>query len=277
MSKHKIQEWMPFYGDAFFNDERVAALDLEMRYCFIVLLWFQWREGSIIDDSKVLSRLSGVSNRTMKRALTELKIFFSKTDEGRLVNAKCAVLRGKSIERMSRFDAVRAPLTPPLRAPLDPPLREPLSPPLRAGEVDREGDRDTLTSVSVNAGARAREVAALWNSTAAPGMPPAPAVTANLVKAVARIDRADLDWRKVFETVNRSPALNGSKRFTASLGWVLRPENFERVEIGAYDSGQRGQHTAATVKGADTLDAARTLLAAEAGNPVARLVGRKTV
>jgi hypothetical protein len=131
--------------------------------------------------------------------------------------------------------------------------------------------------VSVNAGARAREVAALWNSAAAPGMPPAPAVTANLVKAVARVDRADLDWGKVFEAVNRSPALNGSKRFTASLGWVLRPENFERVEIGAYDSGQRGQHSAATVKGADTLDAARTLLAAEAGNPVARLVGRKTV
>lgn len=273
MSKHKIQEWMPFYGDAFFNDERVAALDIEVRYVFIVLLWFQWREGSINADPKILSRLSGISEKTLRRSLKALHGMFKTTDDGRLVNAKCDVLRGKSIERVTRLalpnEARRAALNPPLRAHLNPPLR--------AGEGEGEGEGDTLTCVSVDAGARAREVAALWNSTAAPGMPPAPAVTANLVKAVARVDRADLDWGKVFEAVNRSPALNGSKRFTASLGWVLRPENFERVEIGAYDSGQRGQHSAATVKGADTLDAARTLLAAEAPNPVARLVGRKTI
>jgi len=272
MSKHKIQEWMPFYGDDFFQDERVAKLDIEVRYVFIVLLWFQWREGSIIDDPKVLARLSGISERTLKRALKALESMFSKTSEGRLVNAKCDVLRGKSIERVTRLGLPNEAR----RGALNPPLREHLNPPLRAGDGEGERDRDTLTSVSVNAGARAREVAAVWDSVAAtvPGMPTAPAVTRSLERAVADVDRPDVDWQALARRVVESPALNGKQRFTASLGWLLKPDNFAKVEIGAYDVGQRGRVDPKTLRTADAVAEAREIGAAL---PVGRLLGRKTI
>lgn len=62
--------WFPFYVDAFETDEKVARLTMEQQGIYIRLLCWQWREGTVPNDSAFVGRKLSVRPTDVRRVLS---------------------------------------------------------------------------------------------------------------------------------------------------------------------------------------------------------------
>ena len=97
MAKEK-RPYMPFYGREFYQDENVMLMTLEQEGAFKRLLWNCWQEGSIPSD---LAKLAAICKNTPlkifeKRIWPALKVCFTPTEDGRLINNKIERVRQES-------------------------------------------------------------------------------------------------------------------------------------------------------------------------------------
>ena len=58
--------WMPLYGNDFFMDEKVLVMSDAQKVTYMLLLWIQWREGSLPNDIDRLARLAQREPRRFK-------------------------------------------------------------------------------------------------------------------------------------------------------------------------------------------------------------------
>jgi len=82
-------KWFPLEIDAWDTDERVRRLSYAERGVYITLLCWQWREGSVPADAKVVAKALGASRRLVARVL-ELGFISDGTEDQRLINRKLA-------------------------------------------------------------------------------------------------------------------------------------------------------------------------------------------
>jgi len=82
-------KWFPLEIDAWDTDERVRRMSYAERGVYITLLCWQWREGSVPADAKVVAKALGASRRLVARVL-ELGFISDGTEDQRLINRKLA-------------------------------------------------------------------------------------------------------------------------------------------------------------------------------------------
>jgi len=80
-------KWFPFEIDAWDTDEAVRRMTYAERGVYITLLSWQWREGSVPADIKVVARALSASRRQVARVF-ELAFISDGTKDQRLVNRK---------------------------------------------------------------------------------------------------------------------------------------------------------------------------------------------
>ena len=101
--------WFPFFVDDWIAD--CADLTAEQEGCFIRLLTYQWRDGSIPFDLEILARRCRVPQKGFeKRAWPKLEPLFPPVDRGQLANPRLEALRTvrDRRNRKRRRDAKRA-------------------------------------------------------------------------------------------------------------------------------------------------------------------------
>lgn len=93
-------EWMPRFGDWWFESERVDALSDGAYRLYDWLLWRQWKHESIPADpsSIVPARFA----RRWKALWAEVSPFFDLGPDGRLRNETCALVRDDAEERRGK-------------------------------------------------------------------------------------------------------------------------------------------------------------------------------
>lgn len=79
--------WFPFYVDAFETDEKVARLSMEQQGIYIRLLCWQWREGSVPNDSAFVGRKLSVRSTDVRRVFSVCFTFAHGTRK-RMVNVR---------------------------------------------------------------------------------------------------------------------------------------------------------------------------------------------
>ncbi len=86
-----------FYVRDFLSDENVVLMTLEEKGAYIVLLCFNWQEGSVPNDAAKLARLCGVDGDAMARLWPGLRPCFPEVDgdHTRLANPRLAAERQK--------------------------------------------------------------------------------------------------------------------------------------------------------------------------------------
>jgi hypothetical protein len=85
---------MPLYGKDIYTDERVLRLSFAHQGLYVRLLWWQWTEGSIDPDVRVIASVAG-REREVRKLWPDLAQFFPihPTIEGRLANPKLEKIR----------------------------------------------------------------------------------------------------------------------------------------------------------------------------------------
>jgi len=99
MAKER-RPYLPFYGREFYQDENVLLMTLEQEGAFKRLLWNCWQEGSIPSDP---AKLAAICKNTPlrifeKRIWPALKVCFTPTEDGRLINNKIERVRQESLK-----------------------------------------------------------------------------------------------------------------------------------------------------------------------------------
>lgn len=84
--------FLPFYGDDFFNSERVLAMTPFGVALYVRMLWIQWQKGSVPDDVETVALLGRMRASDAKKGWQEARSCFDVDKEGRLVNARIAEL-----------------------------------------------------------------------------------------------------------------------------------------------------------------------------------------
>jgi|GEM_PF-3825750 len=89
-----------FYAAEFLSDENVAVMSNQEVGCYIKLICYCWREGSIPSDIKRISRLCGESTQIMSDLWPSLAPCFAVTqeDRSRLIHPRLERERQKQIE-----------------------------------------------------------------------------------------------------------------------------------------------------------------------------------
>lgn len=100
--KLEASTWMPFFGDAFFNSERVAVMDASAKVLYLRCLWRQWAHGPLPSDEQVLRRLFPDHAAEWKRIWPQVVQMFTLTPDGRLVNETLAEHRKEADAIVSR-------------------------------------------------------------------------------------------------------------------------------------------------------------------------------
>ena len=77
-----------FYASDFLSDENVVLMSNQEVGCYIKLLCFNWKQGSIPNDIDKLSRLCGESKEIMDAIWENIKSCFKENSSGRLVNPR---------------------------------------------------------------------------------------------------------------------------------------------------------------------------------------------
>lgn len=62
--------WFPFHVDDFENDEKLLHLSMEQRGIYIHLLCWQWREGTVPNDARMIARKLSVGTADARHVLT---------------------------------------------------------------------------------------------------------------------------------------------------------------------------------------------------------------
>lgn len=84
---------MPFFGDDFFESERVAAMDDSAVMLYAWLLWRMWKHGPL-PGPEVLRRLPHRWQAAWAKLWPQVEPCFERDSEGRLVNERLMVERG---------------------------------------------------------------------------------------------------------------------------------------------------------------------------------------
>ena len=89
---------MPLYGKELYTDERVLRLSFAHQGLYVRLLWWQWAEGSIDPDVRVIASVAG-REREVRKLWPDLAQFFPfhPTIEGRLANPKLEKIRAEVV------------------------------------------------------------------------------------------------------------------------------------------------------------------------------------
>lgn len=110
-------EWMPYFGDDFWESERVAAMSDAAIALYHWLLWYQWKHGDLPPPEK-LRRLSHRFAARWAALWPQVAPCFEVLANGRLVNARCASerrisedLRDAASERARRGGLAKAART----------------------------------------------------------------------------------------------------------------------------------------------------------------------
>jgi hypothetical protein len=57
MIRADASHWMPFYGDRFFDSERVIVMEPAAKMLYLTALWRQWNHGALPSDDATLRKL----------------------------------------------------------------------------------------------------------------------------------------------------------------------------------------------------------------------------
>lgn len=109
MSARFDEEWMPFFGNWFWNSRRVAKLGDSAALLYQWLLWYQW-ENEHLDEPAVMRQIApGRFARQWSKLWPKVEHLFSVGEDGRLRNPTCAeqrehaeAIRKRGRERASR-------------------------------------------------------------------------------------------------------------------------------------------------------------------------------
>lgn len=90
-----------FYPSDFISDENVGLMTNQEIGCYIKLLCYCWREGSIPDDISKIARLCGEKKDVMAQLWLAISPCFNaqENEQGRLVNSRLIKERNKQVER----------------------------------------------------------------------------------------------------------------------------------------------------------------------------------
>lgn len=103
--KIKAPAFMLYAAD-FIADENVMAMSNEEVGCYIKLICYCWREGSIPSDIKILSKLCQEDIRKMEAIWTNIQKCFFRQEDGRFNHARLSAERAKQAEnRVKRTKA----------------------------------------------------------------------------------------------------------------------------------------------------------------------------
>lgn len=89
--------WMAFYGDAFFESERVVSMSPAAGHLYMFLLWHEFKNGPFASDRKFLRRLCSRFEE-FETLWPEVEPCFQKSGDGRLSQHRCEAERAESLE-----------------------------------------------------------------------------------------------------------------------------------------------------------------------------------
>lgn len=152
--------WMPFWVADWLSDLKVRAMNVCARGVYIDLLAYQWREGSVPGDPKLVCRLTGCKPSEAREALT----FFDPVEgrPGQVHNARLEAVRLEQIE-MSLSNHKRAKHAADTRwGKKGPKAASPGHAPGMPGDCysDSDSDSDPISRPSTAVAPRERELAA---------------------------------------------------------------------------------------------------------------------
>jgi uncharacterized protein YdaU (DUF1376 family) len=97
VKSNEASDWMPFFGDDYWDSERVAAMDDSAALLYSWLLWRQWKHGPL-PGPEVLRRLPHRWQANWDALWPQVEPCFRKDEDGRLVNERCAFEKGIAVE-----------------------------------------------------------------------------------------------------------------------------------------------------------------------------------
>ena len=86
-----------FYPADFISDENVVLMNNQEVGCYIKLLCFCWKQGSIPNDMRKIAKLCNENETVMAQLWDSLKSCFNKNNNGRLCNPRLEKERKKQI------------------------------------------------------------------------------------------------------------------------------------------------------------------------------------
>lgn len=95
----KSLEWMPLFGDDFWESERVAEMDDSAALLYSWLLWRQFKHGDL-PSPDALRRLPHRWQRNWTKVWPQVAGRFDELEGGRLSNPRCAAERSKMLARV---------------------------------------------------------------------------------------------------------------------------------------------------------------------------------
>lgn len=96
----KSLEWMPLFGDDFWESERVAGMDDSAALLYSWLLWRQFKHGDLPPADSLRRLPHRWPGKEFDRLWPQVKACFDVLDDGRLSNPRCAEERSKMLSRV---------------------------------------------------------------------------------------------------------------------------------------------------------------------------------
>jgi uncharacterized protein YdaU (DUF1376 family) len=247
-----------FYASDFISDENVVLMNNQEVGCYIKLLCFCWKQGSIPNDIDKIGKLCGENSSVMAQLWESIKPCFKENGHGRLVNPRLEKEREKqkafrkersesgkkgAAKRWKDKDLDSSATTEPMAndsssSSSSSSSSKPIDTPNGVLSPDASGDGPDPPKIPQ---CPQGEIKALYHEILCPPLAPVNEWSPELAKILRTMwrekpERWELPWwKKYFRFVKASDFLMGKKTdFIADLEWIIRPRNRTKILNGRF-------------------------------------------